>query len=164
MMPTFCRLSRGPGLGIIRRGSLLQEWILLTVPAGSQVSQSGSVRQASRADSHTNRGAQASPAPNQAASAPPSASGQGGHAAAAAPAAAAAAGGEACHRQGLQDLARSCGQLVWQLYLASAADVAPIQTCVSGASRPPRLMASTCTRARRLSASCPRADSLCHWG
>ncbi len=108
MISTFCRLSRGPGLGIIRRGSALLEWTLLTLPGAAQPGGPGATQNPSRTAGQAGQAAVGC-GPGQ------------------------DTGGQ---REALQDQARSSGQLLWQLYLASADHVSPIQTSISGERAP----------------------------
>ena len=101
MMAVLCSLSRGPGLGIIRRASALQEWTLLTAPQAVEPGVPGGAQPGVH-DGNARTG----PVGGQAATA-----GQ---------------------QQALQDLARGCGQVLWQLYLATAPGIAAAQRRVSG--------------------------------
>ena len=103
MMGILCQLSRGPGLGIVRRGSTLQEWTVLTAPSPSPPVHRRSPPQPVKSPTLAAHGVQ-----------------EGNSA-------------QLYHRTTLQDEARGNGQVLWQIYLAAAPNVSPLQRSVSGA-------------------------------
>jgi len=104
MMGTLCRLSRGPGLGIVRRGSILQEWTVLSAPSPSPPPHRRSPPRPVKSPTLTPHGVQ-----------------DGLY----------LSSGQVYSRTALQDEARGNGQVLWQLYLAAASNVSPVQRSVS---------------------------------
>ncbi len=105
MMGALCRLSRGPGLGIVRRGSILQEWTILTAPPPATPSHRRSPPRPAKSPTLAPHGIQDGLYYSST---------------------------QLYDRTALQDEARGNGQVLWQLYLAAAPNVSPAQRSVSG--------------------------------